>query len=199
MAWTAPRTWVVGEVVTAALMNTFIRDNQLDIEANLENHTYGYHTNLEREIWLNAAAGSSETAAESDDFVYGSRELDDGNLEFVAWTLKVPEDYVSTPSVYAVWICGAAAGNMYWKFQIDWVAADEAVGANTSDPGYGVDATAGVNTINVDPPPLALTWAGLATGDYLAIRMTRDAGHINDTIDADVWLLGIVFSYTARQ
>lgn len=27
MAWTAPRTWVVGEIVTASLMNTDIRDN----------------------------------------------------------------------------------------------------------------------------------------------------------------------------
>lgn len=28
MAWTAPRTWVAGEVVTASLMNTHIRDNE---------------------------------------------------------------------------------------------------------------------------------------------------------------------------
>jgi hypothetical protein len=27
MAWTTPRTWVAGEVVTAALMNTHVRDN----------------------------------------------------------------------------------------------------------------------------------------------------------------------------
>lgn len=27
MAWTAPRTWLTGEVVTATLMNTHIRDN----------------------------------------------------------------------------------------------------------------------------------------------------------------------------
>lgn len=29
MAWTAPRTWIAGEVVTAALMNTHLRDNLL--------------------------------------------------------------------------------------------------------------------------------------------------------------------------
>lgn len=37
MAWTAPRTWIVGEVVTAAIMNTHIRDNQKalsDLAAN---------------------------------------------------------------------------------------------------------------------------------------------------------------------
>lgn len=27
MAWTAPRTWVAGETVTAALLNTHVRDN----------------------------------------------------------------------------------------------------------------------------------------------------------------------------
>ncbi len=30
MAWTAPRTWVTAEVVTAALMNTHLRDNLLE-------------------------------------------------------------------------------------------------------------------------------------------------------------------------
>lgn len=29
MAWTAPRTWVAGELVTAALLNTHVRDNLL--------------------------------------------------------------------------------------------------------------------------------------------------------------------------
>lgn len=32
MSWTAPRTWVTGEVVTAALLNTHIRDNQIDLD-----------------------------------------------------------------------------------------------------------------------------------------------------------------------
>ena len=33
MAWTAPRTWVTGETVTAALMNAHIRDNFLETSA----------------------------------------------------------------------------------------------------------------------------------------------------------------------
>ena len=32
MSWTAPRTWVTGEIVTAAIMNTHIRDNQVDLD-----------------------------------------------------------------------------------------------------------------------------------------------------------------------
>jgi hypothetical protein len=33
MAWTAPRTWVALEVPTSSIMNTYIRDNQLDLDA----------------------------------------------------------------------------------------------------------------------------------------------------------------------
>lgn len=38
MAWTAPRTWVTGETVTAAMMNTDVRDNMLIVGAR----TLGY-------------------------------------------------------------------------------------------------------------------------------------------------------------
>jgi hypothetical protein len=30
MAWTAPRTWVTGEIVTAAYLNSNVRDNMLE-------------------------------------------------------------------------------------------------------------------------------------------------------------------------
>lgn len=33
MAWTAPRTWTTGELVTAAIMNTHVRDNELFLVA----------------------------------------------------------------------------------------------------------------------------------------------------------------------
>lgn len=33
MSWTAPRTWVTGEVVTSSEMNTHVRDNELDLDA----------------------------------------------------------------------------------------------------------------------------------------------------------------------
>ena len=32
MAWTAPRTWVTGEIVTAAHLNVHLRDNTLDLD-----------------------------------------------------------------------------------------------------------------------------------------------------------------------
>ena len=37
MAWTAPRRWVTGEQVTAALLNTHVRDNLLAL--SIHTHT----------------------------------------------------------------------------------------------------------------------------------------------------------------
>ena len=34
MAWTATRTWVAGELVTAALFNTHLRDNLLILKTD---------------------------------------------------------------------------------------------------------------------------------------------------------------------
>jgi len=38
MAWTTNRTWVSGELVTAAIMNTYVRDN-LNTISGWTNHT----------------------------------------------------------------------------------------------------------------------------------------------------------------
>ncbi len=35
MAWTTPRTWVAGEVLTAALMNTHVRDNENVVKVSI--------------------------------------------------------------------------------------------------------------------------------------------------------------------
>lgn len=43
MAWTAPRTWTTGEVLTAALLNTHVRDNELFLFASDPSF---YHQNL---------------------------------------------------------------------------------------------------------------------------------------------------------
>jgi hypothetical protein len=39
MAWTTPRTWVTSELVTAALMNTHLRDNLTFLLTNIPNQT----------------------------------------------------------------------------------------------------------------------------------------------------------------
>src|SRR3990172_221146 len=40
MAWTAPRTWVTGEVVTAVLLNTHVRDNLIYLKGGAGTTTF---------------------------------------------------------------------------------------------------------------------------------------------------------------
>lgn len=36
MAWTAPRDWTTGELVTASIMNTHVRDNLVDLRTDVD-------------------------------------------------------------------------------------------------------------------------------------------------------------------
>ena len=62
MAWTAPRTWVAGELVTAALMNTHVRDNLLVTGVakvtTAGDTTYATAANVVARLAIGAATGA---------------------------------------------------------------------------------------------------------------------------------------------
>lgn len=58
MAWTSPRTWVAGEVVTASLLNTHLRDNLLAIGSPSIPWTAPTLTNA----WINFNSGVDSNA-----------------------------------------------------------------------------------------------------------------------------------------
>ena len=69
IAWTAPRTWVAGEVVTAALMNTHIRDNQLVVSTHTHSGAAGDGndeiTGLDHATFDDAAAPGAPGASDT--------------------------------------------------------------------------------------------------------------------------------------
>lgn len=81
MTWTAPRTWVAGEVVTAALLNAQIRDNMLvlattpDIDDFTSSGTYTKPADLKwavAEVWGGGASGSSAGTASAGQSAMGA-------------------------------------------------------------------------------------------------------------------------------
>ena len=52
MAWTTPRTWTTGEVVTAAHLNTHVRDNLLALFTRRFPHTYSVMGTLTTSVVL---------------------------------------------------------------------------------------------------------------------------------------------------
>lgn len=71
MAWTAPRTWVTSEVVTASVMNTHVRDNFLVTAPAVATATTGFilssgsNTVVERASSVDSVATSEGTASTS--------------------------------------------------------------------------------------------------------------------------------------
>lgn len=58
MSWTTPRTWVAGEIVTAALLNTHVRDNESVLKTNINDDG-----SLKNYQLLRANAGTDSNAS----------------------------------------------------------------------------------------------------------------------------------------
>lgn len=117
----------------------------------------------------------------------------------VSFAFKVPDDFVSFSSLKAVWGSLAASGNMYWVLKAYYAAAGEVYNTHADDPVKGVTATGGNGIINVQEPANPLTLASLAKGDYLGVYFDREGSSGSDTLNSDMWLLGLLFTYVAKQ
>ena len=113
MAWTAPRTWVVGELVTAAIMNTFIRDNQISLKTDLAKCTVTERAYAMATNYQNTTGGviivcvSVDVGAVGQDFLFAkvgvaspaativSKQDADGTewSRFIQVTFVVPDDW----------------------------------------------------------------------------------------------------------
>jgi len=131
--------------------------------------------------------------------VYSSHLSVDAALKMSAFTFRVPSDFVSFVSMKAVWISSAASGNMCWLLNANYGASGESFMAHSDYPPIAVTATGGSGIINVQEPANALALANIAKGDYCGIVFGRDAINAADTLDASVYLLGLLFTYLAEQ
>jgi hypothetical protein len=63
MAWTAPRTWISAEVVTAAIMNTHVKDNLIDLDSRVGTNVTNIATNTANFSTLNGSNITTGTVA----------------------------------------------------------------------------------------------------------------------------------------
>lgn len=165
----------------------------------VEEHGANKHTNVTREVFLSAgearvAAGTLVTYA-SYAVAEGAADLDEPVAYF---NMKVPDDFVSFGSVKAVW-AAVGTGNMRWRLEAAYAAHGEGVVTHSDSPAHGETAIAVIATWYAQEPANPLILASLAAGDYIGIEVWRNGTHANDTIDTEVKLLGLLFTYTAEQ
>lgn len=163
-------------------------------------HGAAEHTDVTRELFIPALddVDIQTTLENKGDYLIIS--VDGTGFGASYFTFKVPDDFVSFTSIKLVWMADTGlTGNMYWRLHTDYAAAGESYNTHSEDPAGGTTNAAAANTIYVQEPANALTMGSLALGDYIGIEFNRDADHASDTIEGDVKMFGLLFTYTANQ
>ena len=180
--------------VSVAGLSGVLADNQ-----PVQVHGADKHTDVARQLFIPATTAVLSDATLSLLGDYGTVRMPDEANTVFAITAKVPDDFVSFTSIKLVWVSGAAAGNLYVAHNTSYAASTENRETHTNDTGFGTIATGGADIINVLDHPNPLTMPGLAKGDYIGIQTARMATVAQDSLNANVYALGILFSYTAEQ
>ena len=171
MAFSAPRTWVVGELVTAAIMNTFIRDNQIFL--------------AQQEVWSTVTHASVTGVI----IFYGSyavaRLPAAGDSAYIS--LRIPANFGAIVSFKCIVIPRATQVAADWDLVSNYAAEGEAYQTHaeadavttynvTNNQVYGIDIS-GVAT-------------AIAAGDIFGLRINLN----NDAHDLDVVGLSLIYT-----
>lgn len=216
MAWTAPRTWTVGEVVTKAIMDAHIRDNELYLKAETDlydahdaataavahgsvgAHGIADHTNVARTLFISAQGCDTDASSSvvNVNFIYAIK-FDDAAQQHCYVNFMCPNDFVSITNIKVVWLTFGAGGAMLLQGQCDYGADGEAWNTHEDDTGETGVGSAGANIINTSV--LTGLFANLAKGDYCGLKFTRHGDDAADLVNANVYVLGFLLNYVAEQ
>lgn len=169
-SWTAPRTWVVAELVTAALLNTHLRDNLNSVNDVLT---------VPLRAW---ASGTPDYGTHTDSF---TSVLLFATTETAGGTVVVPQGWQTAQLVLWWTNAGAGSGNVNWTVAFASTGDTESPGAGTSSSGFGAIAAPvrGVRKKTVG------TAFAVTPGECLDVYVRRESS--SDTLgnDASVYAL----------
>lgn len=161
-------------------------------------HGPAQHTDQIRELFI--PCGNYATGQQAYVGYYDTSKLADATADTMNFSFKVPDDFVSFVSLKAVWISGVVGTpgqDWYGCILCNYSAEGEAYNAVTDNPGYKVIDVPAINTIYATD--LGSVLLGLAIGDYIGASLRRWGDHASDTWADGVWVIGLLFTYTAEQ
>ena len=170
MAWTDPRTWVTDELVTAAIMNTHIRDNLNSLNhlvvRKTADETKTSNTTLANDASLTMSIGANETWMFELSLLY----LAGNGLIKTAFTVPAG----ATLSASTVWSSDSAA--VARRF---WLSSGDASSGTFGQAGAMVQVPPirGVVVNGGTPGSLTLQWA----------QFTSDASATTVKVNSTLW------------
>ena len=183
MAWTTPRTWTTGELVTKTIMDTHVRDNLSFLGA------------IHHSIWAQPHAVSGTGAVLATTITgysnVGVAELVDSQDDVVYFSVPIPTDFVTLTKAAVVLVPGGT-GNMRVGATSTYGAAGELM-ATHGDLISLADVAVTIDLVTERSMSAMLTL--LAAGDRLGLKFSREGTHANDTVGASVFVLGLLLEY----
>jgi hypothetical protein len=130
MAWTAPRTWVAGETVTATMMNAHVRDNLLVLKTSIANDGSLVAAHVELcEVSDKATSGTGETTLHSFN-IPANHMAANKAITISAWGTGDGNANAKTFRVYAGALVLAFTATSYgfvdWRLEVTIVATSAA-------------------------------------------------------------------------
>ena len=194
MAFTTPRTWSATETVTAAIMNTHVRDNL----TNLDGRT-GTKPFL---VWLATANQPPAASAATMAFRNGHPvlEFDAATAEIAIFSGVLPVSYSAGGFLTTVYWMAASAtsGDVKWNVYIEAHTPDaddldsDSFGSLNTTTATTASAAGELMQTNVS----ITSGDGLLAGESFRLQVSREANHAADTMTGDAQLLKVVFRET---
>ena len=121
--------------------------------------------------------------------------MTDGVLKRAHGNFTVPNDYVSG-GVLTVVVIPKATGDVGNQLEFSHAANGELCNTHTASNTITYEA---VVDDKVEILSNTLSFTSLATGDVVGCLFIRWGNNASDTVNAAVYCLGFIFSYTANQ
>ena len=170
----------------------------MTLKIHISNHDYHEHANIPRFKFIPVNSGYIQSGTPGEFGWYGGiKGAPNLNEPFIHFTFKVPDNFLSFLSIELIWITNESK-TMAWKIQSKYGAKDELYNTHQELPSIGYTNSI-LNKLNVQAPTYPLTLPDLLSGDYISIQLERWGTNTGDTLTNDVYLLGLLFHYTAKE
>ena len=209
MAYTAYKTYAVGDILTAADMNVYQRDNGLEGPvAKAATTGYVFEVSATNEIaevspprvlWIPAVSYLPPSANGAAPFVVHGTNISYEGSDFDQTTEEHLDVLALVPTLYDggdidwcfVWTAAAGTGAVVWELNMATPADNVAIDGALTAIGTVTDTLQNTGRIHLSP---VLTQAANkpTARDLLALRVSRKAGDSADTLSADARLIGVI-------
>lgn len=119
------------------------------------------------------------------------------------WVFRLPDEYSSAPTVEIDWgAASATSDNVVWAVEVMAITpesdtADAATDSFDATPNTTTDAHLGTTAGRLHTATVTLTNIdSAAAGDYLVLRLSRDADNASDTMTGDAYVHTVTMFYT---